>query len=440
MSPLKAGTKEIVISPDFPAYLHGFPAPQDRYSRSVHDDLYAHCFYLESNDEKFAIITLDLLLLPKFVVKRLRTKINELAGIPESHILVSTTHTHSAPVAGAVPFYLDKPCDLMYPHYIDNIVNRVSHAVLWAKENSFEAKIGIGKGYCGPEQNVGGNRHDKNGPSDTGVFVIGIKDMADTLRGVIVRYSLHPTFLNQNNRLVSSDYPGYLYQYLKNQFKGVVPAFQIGTAGNQSPRFFRSGCTFEEAERVGTTIAKEAVTVLETMSFVSEPDIHVCSKEVAPVRKTIPPLDVATENLKIAEQNFQNAIDNRLDIGVVRTLECAVFGARRMFNWATLGADTVYAINEEHPFEVFVMTIGDFAIVGLPGELFVEFGLELQKASPYKNTVVVCCANGFAKGYICTSEAIAQGGYEANGSPYTGETGTNLVQAALELLNASLGK
>ena len=102
---MKAGVKEIIITPDFPVLLAGFPEPKDRYSRSVHDDLYAHCFYLEAKGEEFCIITLDMLCYPKWLVADMRRYIQETAGIKKENCLISTTHTHSGPEARAVPFY-----------------------------------------------------------------------------------------------------------------------------------------------------------------------------------------------------------------------------------------------------------------------------------------------------------------------------------------------
>jgi hypothetical protein len=61
--------------------------------------------------------------------------------------------------------------------------------------------------------------------------------------------------------------------------------------------------------------------------------------------------------------------------------------------------------------EVQVLRVGDLAWVALPGEFFVEFGLEIKKRSPARLTFVVGLANG-SVGYVPTEEAFAQGGYE----------------------------
>jgi hypothetical protein len=82
--------------------------------------------------------------------------------------------------------------------------------------------------------------------------------------------------------------------------------------------------------------------------------------------------------------------------------------------------------------EVQVFRIGDLAVVGLPGEFFVEYGLEIKKLSPARVTFVVGLANGCV-GYVPTPEAFAQGGYEPTPWRYSRlapEAGSACVESA----------
>jgi hypothetical protein len=47
----------------------------------------------------------------------------------------------------------------------------------------------------------------------------------------------------------------------------------------------------------------------------------------------------------------------------------------------------------------------------LPGEIFVELGLAIKEASPFRCTIIAELANG-AIGYIPTKKAFEQGNYE----------------------------
>ena len=77
-----------------------------------------------------------------------------------------------------------------------------------------------------------------------------------------------------------------------------------------------------------------------------------------------------------------------------------------------------------------VLRVGEAALVGLPGELFVEYGLAIKAAAP-SPTFVISLANGDLQGYITTPGA---GGYEAGISLFLPESGALMVEAALELL------
>jgi neutral ceramidase len=86
--------------------------------------------------------------------------------------------------------------------------------------------------------------------------------------------------------------------------------------------------------------------------------------------------------------------------------------------------------------EIQAFRIGDLGVVGLPGEFFVEFGLELKRRSPAAQTFVVGLANG-SLGYVPTAAAFAQGGYEPTSWHYSKlapAAGPLCVAAALEQL------
>lgn len=432
-----ANVVEVKITPDFPALLWGFPTPIDRFATGVHDDLWAHCFYMKTNGgEEFAIVTMDLLYYSKMRVKIMRAKIEARTGIPSDHINVYCTHTHSAPITIA---YRNKTAEreLFYPSYLDEIENKVAGAFAKAQKEAYPAMIGSGKGYCGKEQGVGGNRRDKDGPCDPIVWVTAIKDLDGNPRGAIIRYSLHPTFLGADNTLITGDYPHYLYQTIKEKFPGIGVGFQNGTSGDQSSRHFRTGTTFEEAERVGSTIAKEAIRVIESMTYNENPVIRFSKIEVDPDMRVILPYDQALANAEKARHDLKTARETGRPIAECRTLECTVFGADHMLDYATIGKDVTYAQNAEHPFEISLVAIDDLRMLGSPAEMFVKYIHRMYEMSPFEKTYITCNANGRGRGYLCPPEAHAEGGYEALGSLYTENCGDIVLAAMMELLEKS---
>ena len=98
-------------------------------------------------------------------------------------------------------------------------------------------------------------------------------------------------------------------------------------------------------------------------------------------------------------------------------------------------SDAWEKIGDTLPVEVHAISIGtDFAIVCLPGEVFVELGMAIKGASPFRTTMIVELSNCSETCYIPTRAAYAQGSYEVTNSTVKPGSGEMLVEAALALL------
>ena len=98
-------------------------------------------------------------------------------------------------------------------------------------------------------------------------------------------------------------------------------------------------------------------------------------------------------------------------------------------------AGEVDALREAYtPTEVQVLRVGSAFFVGLPGELFVEYGRDIKQSAPAQ-TFVISLANGELQGYIVTP---GTGGYESGLSLFAPEAGAVLVGAALDLIEQML--
>ena len=92
-------------------------------------------------------------------------------------------------------------------------------------------------------------------------------------------------------------------------------------------------------------------------------------------------------------------------------------------------------------FDVLVtsLAIGDnLAFAGLPCEPFVDIGRAVKARSPFRMTVFTCLTNG-SEGYIASTKAHAEGGYEALSSRFAAPTGDRLVKAQLDQLTTLKG-
>ena len=95
-------------------------------------------------------------------------------------------------------------------------------------------------------------------------------------------------------------------------------------------------------------------------------------------------------------------------------------------------------MNGPDKFDILVsnLTIGDaIAFSGMPCEPFVDLGRAVKSQSPFRMTITTSLTNG-SEGYIPSTKAHHEGGYEGLSSRYAAPTGDKLVAAQLKQLKS----
>ena len=78
------------------------------------------------------------------------------------------------------------------------------------------------------------------------------------------------------------------------------------------------------------------------------------------------------------------------------------------------------------------MQLGPWIFVAWQGEVFVEYALEVKKAS--KDLYVISLANGELQGYIVTEEAAQKNYYESGNSIFDYRGGQRILEATAHLV------
>ena len=98
---LKAGAFAQDVTPTkFPISVNGNMT--DIQAKAANDPLHARCLVLDDGKTKLAIAVVDSCMLPRDLVEDAKAQANKLTGIPVDHMLISATHTHSAPTVTGV--------------------------------------------------------------------------------------------------------------------------------------------------------------------------------------------------------------------------------------------------------------------------------------------------------------------------------------------------
>jgi hypothetical protein len=98
---ITAGAFAQDVTPEhFPISVNGGFA--DRKAASAADKLHARCLALDDGKTKVALCVVDSCMIPRQVGDAARAEASKTTGIPAEHILISATHTHSAPTVAGV--------------------------------------------------------------------------------------------------------------------------------------------------------------------------------------------------------------------------------------------------------------------------------------------------------------------------------------------------
>src|SRR5262245_43707732 len=90
----RAGAARVDITPDLGILIVGSFNPTP--ATHVHDPLYARTLVLDDGATKIAFVVVDNVGVPKIVCDEAKRMIAEATGLPKSHVLISSTHSHSA--------------------------------------------------------------------------------------------------------------------------------------------------------------------------------------------------------------------------------------------------------------------------------------------------------------------------------------------------------
>ena len=431
---LQAGTGRRDITNRKPLFLVGYPHVE-RTSEGIHDPLYATALYLSDGVSEVLSIAVDILFVDHTTARHCREAISARTGIPAAHILISATHTHSGPVTCEILSWRDdSTVPGADPEYMSRFTEGIIEAGAAAHAAAVDAELCV---TTARTEGVGGNRLAKDGVRDPEVGVVLVRRRSD--RGLLALqmvYSMHPTVLHEDTKLVSSDFPHYARVLLEQRFPGMRVLYHNGPCGNLSPRYWVRGQTFAEAKRLGEKLGRDVLAAVEgvcTSAFSADVRLGAGTEQVALPPRTFCSVEEAERELDEACAEYERLKREGAPHGPVRTAECTVFGAEERVTLARAQerGDTQRILDAYSPAEVQVLVIGDHCLVGFPGECFVEYALALKRTCA--GVFVISLANGELQGYIPTSEAT---GYEARLSFFEPEAGDRLVERAAGLVGA----
>ncbi len=434
--PLEAGVSVADITPPVGYRMSGYF--HERLSEGVSNPLHAKALVLRQGSTKAAMVFCDIIGLSPEVSKAARAKAEAETGIPAANILLAATHSHTGPLYfGALRNHFhglalardgQDSCEKV--DYASLLGERIVQAIQRADAGAQPVRLEAG---VTQQQGLSFNRrfHMKDGsvrfnpgvlnpdivrvagPIDPAVGIVLFRTRAENAAVAgLVNFALHLDTVGGTK--YAADYPYYLEQDLRRTLgEDFTLLFGTGACGDINhidvTRRERLG-----TEEIGRTLARTVVDTLTEM------------------KTTAPSLAVSRAVIEAPLQSFstEEVEQAKRDIHKVGIRELPFLDQVRAYKILAVqwrGGSTL-------PLEVQVFRLSDeVAIVGLPGEVFVDLGLAIKQASPFATTLVIeLCQD--APGYIPTRKAFAEGSYETVNSRVAPGGGERMAEAAIELL------
>ena len=136
---LRAGAFAADVTPQsFPVSVNGGMA--DRQAKAATDPLHARCLVLDDGTTTLALVVVDSCMIPRELMDAAKALAERKTGIPAANMLISATHTHSAPTVAGV--FQSEP-DTEYQKFL---AARVARGIEKAAQNLAPARAGS---WCG---------------------------------------------------------------------------------------------------------------------------------------------------------------------------------------------------------------------------------------------------------------------------------------------------
>jgi neutral ceramidase len=425
----RAGASMSNITPDLGEGIVGnFGTPPP--ATHIHDQLNARSLVLDDGMNKLIFVICDNVSINREVFDEAKKLIHQKTKIPQAHMLMAATHTHSGTSAGGDGekrrgWHPHEPLD----SYQQFLAKRIANGVQVALNNLEPARIGWGTGsvpqhvfnrrwkmkpgtsgknpFGGTDQAVmnpgvgNPNLLEPAGPTDPGVSFISIQSTGGRPIAVLANYSLHYVGGLPDSH-ISADYFAIFADRMQELLK----------ADRQDPPFvgIMSNGTSGDVNNINVKSEPEKLPHYQKMRMVAN-DVAM---EVFRVYK----------NVKHQDWVALKAVQSELSLKVRRPDATLV-------KWANQVLARADSIKPNHPLEktyaqrslqmqewpesisviLQAFKIGDLGIAAIPFETFAETGLEIKTKSPFKPSFTIELANG-GYGYLPTPEQHKLGGYE----------------------------
>lgn len=453
--------------------------PKAGYSSNAHNGkgfrtrLKARVIYLRSHGQALAFVQLDALGGSLIVRLEVLKRIAEHTDIGPEGLVIGATHTHAgAGQYSASNFYNRFASNKsgFEPRYFDFLCQQIAEAVIDAYRRARPAKVASG---CievwGQTRNRSLIPHHKNQhrlvkePLNHAKFY-AINPRLNMLRvdalhddgnyyplGAISTFSIHGTGISQHEDEYNADVWGYIERELE---QGVLNSYNPpwqpvhaaveGTHGDMAPAIRYGAAGYLEARRVGQAIGQQALSLFKSLDGQLQAQASVvCALRIIDLfqpQYALPKPAVGAALLAGAQENMTPVIKYlppfKAGLGIGKTTT-EIHGNKHRLLPEALRNLVLPEDEFPHFLTLHIWQVGHFAFVGLPFEITVQAGRNieagLRAVLPPSALIAISSVCNDYFGYCTTADEYACQYYEGGHTLYGPESNAFLVRQMAQL-------
>ena len=442
---LHIGSSTISITPDRPVALAGQFGT--RISQKVEAPVIAAAVAIESVEggkavDQSILISCDLVAIHNSVLAQFRRHLQPL--LPDFDVrklIVSATHTHTAPVTSEISeetlitYPIPKEGVMQPSEYTAFLVERLSQAAVQAWKSRKPGGVSWTLGFA----QIGENRRSvfadghaqmyaktndagfrgMEAGSDSGIETLFFWNAEKQLLAVAINVAC-PSQEVESRSALNADFWHDAREQLKARLNlpGLTVLGWCGAAGDQSPHpQYRKDAEARMIKLRGLTRQQELGRRICNAVFDTLDAAKADIRTDAPFGHIVE--DLALPPRKILEREYADAKKNIVQYSVVEKPD------NRVITMLALEKGIVKRFEEAdklptYDMELHVLRLGDIAITTNTFELFLDWGIQMKARSPAQQTFVLQLTNGCGM-YLPTAHAIEGGSY--SGLPHVNKVG-----------------
>lgn len=435
---MKCGYFKVDITPSPGCRLMGYL--RERIADKVADPLFVRAVAFQ-NEGTAIFLCFDLLGIRHAVNTEIREYVAQYVGCDRKDVFVSCTHTHTAPNIYSA-FY---PLETKFINELKHYAARAAQGALddmkeatFAYTQSEVHDISFVRRYRMKDGTVQTNPGIGNpdilepmNPGDDTLQLLRVtrEEAGDVL---LVNYQVHPDTMG--GKSISADYPGVVCDTLERAIPGVKCLYLNGTAGdlnhyNVHAEDWVPNKGSYHVNHIGRAIAGQVLNIYDKARPIEAGPVKTAERETI-LKLKRPDQDMVARS-KVIMEHYRNGEIEKIP-GYHRNfdLTTVVFEANRAVQLAQM--------NGEQMVYVCGASLGDIALVGIPGEPFCEVGKQIRSASGFKAQFVMGQTNGM-EGYFPTMDAFSVDGYESRTAIFEAGVAENLIDAGNALVKQLRG-